>query len=145
MSGIIKDLLRKPFFYHFPRIHHCHIIRHLCHNAQIMGDVDDRNPCFLLNIFNQLQDFSLNGYVQSCSWFITNQYLRITGQSNCNYHSLPHSSGKLMGIAFHSLFRLCDSNQIKKFHRFFIRFFFTGFIVITHSFHNLTANWHGWI
>ena len=109
MPRIIKDLIDGTFLHNLSRIHNIYIIRHLRHNAQIVGNINNRNSSFPLNSADQFNDLCLNRHIQRCGGFVTDQKIRIAGKGNGDNHSLAHASGKLMGIILHSLFRILDS------------------------------------
>ena len=51
---------------------------------------------------------SLNGHIQGCGWFITDQYFRLTGKRDRDDDALPHTSGILKGIIVKTSFRVGD-------------------------------------
>ena len=91
---------------------------------------------------NQLDNFRLNRHVESCCGLIADEQVGITGKRNCNNHSLAHTSGKLMRIIFHSLFRILNAYLLKKLHRLIPRLFFRCPEMINHSLHNLLSYSH---
>ena len=82
MPLIRIDIFESPGFHDFPGVHHCDLVADLGHNAQIMGDKDQRGLILLLQLFHQFQHLRLDRHVQSGGRFIRNQQLRTTGQSN---------------------------------------------------------------
>ncbi|MNE19863.1 hypothetical protein D3C80_1129600 [compost metagenome] len=58
-----------------------------------MSYIDHGNICFGLNILDQLQYFSLDGYIKGGGWFIAYKHFRIAGQHNGDDNTLTHAAG----------------------------------------------------
>ena len=92
MLWIIEDLVDISYFDDLSCIHYVYIICHLGHNSQVMGDVDDSDISFLLNLFDKLKDLGLDINVQSGCRLVADKKVRVTGKGDGDYHPLPHST-----------------------------------------------------
>ena len=50
MARVVEDLVDGACLHDLACVHDIDIIGHLCHDAEVMGDVDDRNAAFLLAV-----------------------------------------------------------------------------------------------
>ena len=98
MPCVVEDLLHGAVFHDLAGIHHGHTVCHVCHNAQVMGDVDNGHAQLLLQVADQLQDLCLNGHVQRSGGLVADQDLRAAGRCNGNDDTLTHTAGELVGV-----------------------------------------------
>ena len=82
----------------FPGVHHIHIIRHLRDDAKVVRDVNDGQVHFLLNLFDEVENFALDCHVQCGGGFVADKNVRFGGECNGDNDALPHTAGKLVRI-----------------------------------------------
>ena len=83
-------------------VHHQNPVTQLGNHAQIMGDKDDRHAGFLLQLFQQVQDLSLDGDIQRGGRLVCDQDLRLAQQRDRDHHALTHPTRQLMRVFFHA-------------------------------------------
>ena len=143
MAGLVEDLVDGARLHDLAGVHDVHIIGDFGHNAQVVGDVDDRDAALFLDGADQLQDFGLNGHVQSGGGLITDEQVGVAGQRDGDDHALPHTAGQLMGVVLHPLFRIGDAHLFQQLHSLFVGLILGHFEVPEHSLHDLLADLHG--
>ena len=97
MGGIGEDLLHRTLLHHTTGVHDHHVVRHLCDNAQIVGDEHDGGIDLVLQVPQQIQDLGLNGHVQSRGRLIGDDQLGVAGQGHGDHDTLAHTAGQLVG------------------------------------------------
>ena len=68
---------------------------------------------FLRNLQN-VKNLRLNRYVKSSSRLVGNDDVRVIGNSDGNHHALTHAAGEFMWIGVQALFRIGDTDNLKK-------------------------------
>ena len=69
----------RAFLDHLTQIHDIHTVSGLGHHAQIVGNEDDPHTKLIDQVFHQVDDLRLNGHIQSCSGFISDQKFWLRG------------------------------------------------------------------
>ena len=115
MARILEDLVCKAVFHDLPGIHDGHAVCHIGDDAEVMRDVDDGHVQFLLQLLDELEDLSLNGYVECGGRFIADEDLRAAGNRRCNDDALAHTAGKLMGVLLIALLGIVDADLAQQF------------------------------
>ena len=87
-----------------------------------------------------MKDLRLDRNIQGCGGLICDQDLRITAHGHGDHHTLAHTAGKLVGIAVHSLFRVCDANGCEKLQHPGLCFFFVHIGMAPDQLYHLIAN-----
>jgi len=143
VARLVEDLVDGAGLHDLACVHHVHIIGHLCHNAQIMGDVNDRDAALTLDAADQLQDLGLNGHIQCRGGLVTDQQVGVAGQCNGNDHALAHTAGQLVRVALHALFGIGDAHLFQQLHSLFVGGILGHLVVPQHALHDLLADGHG--
>ncbi|CCZ36011.1 putative peptide transport system ATP-binding protein [Firmicutes bacterium CAG:646] len=94
-----------------------------------MGDKQNGSSFLFFQDIHQFQDLRLNRNVQSCSWLIGDQKLRLTCQRHGDHDTLTHTAGKLVRILFCHCFRIRNTNVAKHLHHFLFRLFLTHLLM----------------
>ena len=97
---VVEDLFHGAVLDDLARVHNGHAVGHVCHNAQVMGDVDNGHAQLLLQVADQLQDLCLNGHVQCSGRLVADQDLRAAGRCNGDDDTLAHTAGELVRVLF---------------------------------------------
>lgn len=63
-----------------------------------MRDVNDGQVHFLLNLFDEVENFALDCHVQCGGGFVADKNVRFGGECNGDNDALPHTAGKLVRI-----------------------------------------------
>lgn len=100
MLGVVEDLVDGAGLHDLAGVHHVHIVCHLCHNAKVVGNVDDRDAALLLDAADQLQNFGLNGHIQRGGGLVADEQVGVAGERNGNDHALAHTAGQLVRVVF---------------------------------------------
>ena len=91
-------------------LHDADRIRHVAHDAEIMGDQQQRHAIFGLQVLQQLQDLRLHRHVERRRGLIGNQQIGIIGERHGDHHALALAAGQLMRIVLQSRFRIADAD-----------------------------------
>ena len=65
MARLVEQPQHRGLLDDLSRVHHQHPVRHLRHQADIVGNQDHRHPQILLQFLQELHDLRLDGHVQS--------------------------------------------------------------------------------
>ena len=98
VTHVAEELFGWGQFHHSAAVHDHNFVGTATSHTQVMGDQDDGHTNLGLQILEQIKDVLLHGDIERCCWFIGDQQLRFTGQSDCNHDSLPHTAGQLVGV-----------------------------------------------
>ena len=142
MGRFVENVINGALLYHAAAVHDHHLIAHLCHHTEIMGDEKDRGADFFFQLIHQVEDLRLNGYIQSCSRLIGDQDLRIAYQSHGDHDTLALSAGKLERILLHHLFHTGKTGHAKHLNGFFFSFFLADLLMHENGFHDLVTDLH---
>ena len=123
MAGLVEDLVDGARLHDLAGVHDVHIIGDFGHNAQVVGDVDDRDAALFLDGADQLQDFGLNGHVQSGGGLITDEQVGVAGQRDGDDHALPHTAGQFSGISIAKFPQIIGAQQALHLLQMTFRFF----------------------
>lgn len=142
MAWLVEDFLHIAHFDDFPSVHHIHIIRHLRDDAKVVRDVNDGQVHFLLNLFDEVENFALDCHVQCGGGFVADKNVRFGGERNGDNDALPHTAGKLVRIVAEALFGIGDAHQFQQLRGFRARFVLRHVLMQQHALHNLLADGH---
>ena len=96
-------------------VHHAHPIGQLAHDAQIMGDKQDRQSQTCLQVLEQGQNLCLNGDIQRRGRLVGNQQVRIVGQGHGDHHPLALTAGQFMRQSIQAPRRIGQTDQLQQF------------------------------
>src|SRR5215475_3455766 len=88
-----------------PGIHDGHLVAQLRHDAQVMGDEQDRCAVRVPKPQQQLQDLCFERHVQRRSRLIGDDQLWLEQQCHRDHDALAHTAGELVRIALKRLIR----------------------------------------
>ncbi len=114
MPGAGKEHLRVCRFHQLTLGHHGHPVGVLSHNAQVVGDQQQRHPHAFLQPTNELEHLLLHRHIQGRGRLVGNQQLRLIGQRHGNHHPLPLPSGELMRVGVQPLLRMGNLHLFKQ-------------------------------
>ena len=143
VARVVEDLVDGAGLHDLARVHDIDIVRHLCHDAEVMGDVDDRNAALLLYAADELEDLCLNGHIQCGGGLIADEQVRVAGQRDGDDHALTHTAGQLVRVALHPLFGVRDTDFFQQLEGLLICLSLGHLEVPEHPFHDLLADGHG--
>ena len=87
------------------KVHNGNPVAHKFHHAQIMRNKHICQVLFLLQIFHQVQDLSLNRNIQRGNRFVAYKRFRIHAHGTRNADSLALAAGEFVGEAVHIVCR----------------------------------------
>ena len=90
-----------------------HAVGHLCHDAHVVGDEDDRGAELSPQFAHQLEDLGLHGHVERRRGLVRDQHLGLARQGHADHHALAHAARKLVRILAHAARRLGDMDGIE--------------------------------
>ena len=73
MAGVVKNIVAGASFHDFTGVHDNDIVRHIGHDAEVVGNHDDGHAQALLQVFHQLQNLGLNRHIQGGGGFVGDQ------------------------------------------------------------------------
>ena len=142
MDRIAEDLFCCTCLQQMPQMEHANTVGNIFDHRKIMGNKQICRSGFLLNILHQVHHLCLNGHIQCGNTLVCDDEFRIHDQGPGNAHTLSLSTGKLMRIIFHSLFRIFDPHFLQKLDGFIPGFFLRCLKMPDHAFHDLLADGH---
>ncbi len=80
------------------RVHHLHRVAELRHDAQVVGDQDDRGAPLGGQPLQQVEHLRLGGHVQRRGRLVGDQHVRVVGQGHGDHDPLPHAAGVLVRV-----------------------------------------------
>ena len=98
MGRTIENIVCGSVLNDLSGVHNGNLVTHAGYHAQVVGDHDNRHSQLLLQLHHQLQNLSLDGYVEGRRRLVGNQKLRLAGQGDGNHNTLAHTAGQLVGI-----------------------------------------------
>ena len=143
VAGVVVNLVNGSLFDDFARVHNVHEVGNLCHNAEVVGDVDNGNAQLVLNLLDKLQYLRLNGNVQSGGGLVADEQVGVAGKGDCDNHSLAHTAGKLVRITLKAFFRIGNAHHFKQLNGAALCLRLWGVVMPNHALHNLSAYGHG--
>ena len=75
-----------------------------------MGDVNDGQVIFVLQLLEQLQNLRLNGHIKRGGRLVADEDFGVAGDGDGDDHALAHAAGELVRIILHALLRLQDTD-----------------------------------
>ena len=113
----LEDVVGGAGFQQLAVTHHADAVREVAHDAQVVGDEQDRHAVALLQRLEQPQDLRLHRDIQRGGRLIGDQQVRLAGQRDGDHHALTLATGQLMGIAVDTSRRLRDADLLEQFQR----------------------------
>ena len=98
MHRVVEQRVDVGFLHHLTGVHDRDPIGHLGHDAQIVGDEDDRGAGRFLQVSHEIEDLGLDRHVEGSGRLVGDQELRLTGQRHGDHDPLGHASGQLVRI-----------------------------------------------
>ena len=111
--GIVEDLPHRALLDDPSCIHDHHVVGHLGHHAQIVGDEQDGAVDLGLQITEEIQDLRLNGHVQSRGGLVCDDEAGVAGQSHGDHDALAHTARQLVGVGLVDPLGGGDAHQLQ--------------------------------
>ena len=89
--------------HYFSEIHDCHPGRNMLHDLEVVSNEKISETQLFLQILHEIDDLSLNRYIQRGDRLITDDELRFDRECARNTDSLPLTTGKFVGITDYGL------------------------------------------
>jgi hypothetical protein len=99
MGGRVQDVVGRPLLHDAARIHHRDPVAELRHDAEVMGDEEDREPPVAAQIVEQRQDLRLHRDVERGGGFVRDDHLGVVGQRHGDADALAHAARHLVRVA----------------------------------------------
>jgi hypothetical protein len=94
--------------------HDADAVRHFLHDAQVVGDEEQRHAVFGLQALEQLQDLRLDGDVERRGRLVGDQQVRLVGQRHGDHHPLALAARQLMRIGVEALGGLGNADLVEQ-------------------------------
>ncbi len=82
----------------FARVHHDDAVRHLGHDAQVVGDEKETHAGLFLKLLQQREDLRLHGHVERGRGFVSDQDVGLQRQRHRDHQPLPLTARELVRI-----------------------------------------------
>ena len=109
-----EDIVRRAALDDLAIGHHAHPVRHLAHDAEIVGDEQHRHVEFRFELEQQVEDLRLDGHVERGGRLIGDQQVRLVGERHGDHHPLPLAARELMRIGVEAAFRVLDADLVEE-------------------------------
>ena len=139
---IFKHLVGGAVLHDLAAVHDLHRVRVPGHDAQIVGDDDQRRAEALPQLVQLLQHLGLDGDVQGGGGLVADEDVGVAAHAHGDHGPLLHPAGKFMGILFDPLFRIGNIHPAQQLHRLLKRLFFLHPLVDAQGFGDLVPNGH---
>ncbi|MNE12563.1 hypothetical protein D3C80_1053650 [compost metagenome] len=100
-SGCMKDLRAGTGFDNIAMVHDHDPVGYLAHDAEIVGDHQQRHVFFGNQLVDEIEDFILRRHIERRAGLIGDQELRLMQQGKPDQHALAHTARKLGRIGIH--------------------------------------------
>ena len=124
MQRTAEECFRGRQFHDLPRIHHCHAVGQVAHDAKAVRDEQNAHAEALFHIAQQIEDLRLDGHVQRGRRLVSHEQFRPGGQRHRDHHALLHSAGKLVRIITEARFRRGYAHEFQQPNHLFVAGFF---------------------
>ena len=91
----MEDRVHRTLLHLAAEIHHHDVVGHLGDHAHVVRDQDHRQPAFVLQSAEQIQDLRLGGHIQRRGRLVGDQDARLGGQRERDHHALTQAAGEL--------------------------------------------------
>ena len=113
-----EDARHRPLLHHLPSPHDIDAVGEPPHDAEIVGDEDDRHAEARLQLFEQIEDLRLDGHVERGGRLVGDQHVRIVGERHRDHDALPLAAGELVRIGADAPFGVWNLHQPQQLDRF---------------------------
>ncbi len=96
---------------HLTGVHDGDPVAHVGHNAEVVGDQQDRHALGVAQVEQQVEDLGLDRDVEGCGGFIRDKDPGGPGQGECNRDALGHATGELVRVAGVDLLHPGDADR----------------------------------
>ena len=138
--GRREGLLHGPALDDLAGVHHGHLVDHLRHDAEVVGDQEDRHPELLAEVLHQLEDLGLHGDVERRRGLVGDQELGVAAQRHPDHHALAHAAGHLVRVVPHPLLGGGDPDEPHHLERAGLRLLVADVLVEPHRLGDLLAD-----
>ena len=112
----VEDLARAPGLDHLALGHDQHRLGHLAHDAEVVGDQQQRHAEARLELLQQLQDLRLDGDVERGGGLVGDEDVGLVGERHGDHDALALAAGELMWIGVEAPFRIAQPDQAQQLH-----------------------------
>ena len=114
MTRLSKKGINACALYAAACIHNHNVISSTCNNTKVVSNQNNsRTSLFLCNL-QDVKNLSLNGYVKSGGWLVSNDDVRVICNSNCNNNTLTHTTRELMWERIQTVLWISNTNNGEK-------------------------------
>src|SRR5215471_5515934 len=99
----------------------------------------------MLEVPHQIKNLGFNRDIESCGWFVSNQYLWVTAQSHSNHGTLAHTAAQLVRVFMDTPLWYWNTYEREHLDGLMQSLFLGQALVQAHCFGNLIANGEDWI
>jgi hypothetical protein len=114
MRRRIEDARYRPGLHYSSGVHHRELVAHLGDNPEIVGDENQSEAMFALQLAQQIEILRLDGQIEAGGRFIGNQQTRLARHGNGADDALPHAPRHFMRKLFDPGFRRCNAHRFQQ-------------------------------
>ena len=112
VEWVVIHFKRQALFYYHSGIHDINSLGVSRYHAQVMSNEDERHAHFVGDAADEFQELRLYGDVHRGSGFVSDNQLRLAGDSHGYHDTLAHTAAEVMRIILDPAFGLWDANQL---------------------------------
>ena len=105
-----EDLRDRALLDDLAVLHHADPLRDLAHDAEIVGDEQQRHVRAGLQVLQQRDDLRLHRDVERGGRLVGDEQIGLVGERHGDHHALPLAAGQLMWIAFEPRLRIGNAD-----------------------------------
>ncbi len=107
---LANSVLRRREFDEPSAVHHRDLVGVAGHDAEVVGDEDDRHVAVTALLTDQFEDLGLHGDVECRGRLVGEQDRRATGEGDRDHHALAHATRQLVRVLVESALGLGDAD-----------------------------------
>ena len=97
---LVEDGVRGRGFDRLACVHHHDPVRHAGHDAEVVGDQDQRGLRLLPGGAERLEHLGLDGHVERGRGLVGDDHVGIVRHGDGDHDTLPHAAGELMRVVY---------------------------------------------
>ena len=108
MARPVEDLARRPGLHDPARVHDGDAVAQLGHDAEVVGDEDQREVGLALDVLQQAQVLGLDRHVERGRRLVGDQQARLAGDGDGAGHALADAAAHLVRVGVHAALGIAD-------------------------------------
>ena len=96
---MVEDGVGRTLLHDVAAVHHYDAVGHLGYDAQVVGDEDDADAVFALQVLQKLENGLLHRHVEGCGGLVGDDDVGVVDERHGNHDALLLATAELVGVA----------------------------------------------